>query len=68
MRIARLLFSAVFLSLVMAEAQTGVESTALGPLVKRANNHLSMKQFSDAVRSYSEAIGERVIAATCLRG
>ena len=61
MRITRLLSSALFLSLVTAEAETGIEPTALAPLIKRANAYLSVGQFSDAVRSYTEAIGKFVL-------
>jgi len=66
MRIARLLSSVLFLALVAAEAETGIEPTALAPLIKRANAYLSVGQFSDAVRSYTEAIGKLVLVSIVL--
>lgn len=67
MRLLQLLSLAIFLSVGIAEAQTSLESTALAPLINRANKYLSVGKFSDAVRSYSEAIGEPVIVASYLR-
>lgn len=49
-----------FFALAHAESEAttnGVESTALRPLILRANTYLSVGQFSDAARSYTEAIG-----------
>lgn len=39
-----------------AEPESGLESTALAPLIKRANAYLSVGQFGDAARTYTEAI------------
>ena len=44
-------------------AAAGVESTALRPLILRANAYLSVGQFGDAARTYTEAIGESVPAS-----
>lgn len=57
MRIPRIIVSSFFLALVAADSDTGVESTALAPLIKRANTYLSVGQFGDAVRTYTEALG-----------
>lgn len=64
MRIATLLASIIFLSVATAELETGLESSALTPLIKRANAYLSVGQFGDAVRSYTEAIGKLTIPST----
>lgn len=57
MRLPQLIIASIFFAVAAAEVDAGLESTALAPLIKRANAYLSVGQFGDAARTYSEAIG-----------
>jgi DnaJ homolog subfamily C member 3 len=52
----RLLPVTLLLALAGSSLASGVESPQLQPLIARANSHLTLGQYTDAARLYSEAI------------
>lgn len=59
LRIPAAVLSLILLSIARAEPSnnSGLEPPTLRPLTLRANAYLSVGQFGDAARTYTEAIG-----------
>ena len=59
MLLYRVILACVFLvpARAVSDNDSGLQSPALKPLIQRANVYLSVGQFADAAKTYTEALG-----------